>query len=308
MPPGYWTSHNRIHRGGLAAGLAGACLLWLVFGAAAQAEGLRSPIRAALLPSGRLLVTDHDLNAVVVWDARRGRMKRLIGIPGRPVGIAFGWNRLFVGNEATGSVEVYNRRGRLLYLLGGEAGLVSRPTDIAVDSEQGLVFVSDVKGRRVSVFDYRGPLLNVIPAPGAPPLHQPTGLAVDPARGEVLVSDFGKPGMFAMQAWLRIYDYHGHYRGGISGGAVRGQFFSRPQGLAVDEEGRIYLVDSLRGQVLVFDRDTLQGVAVIGAPGMARGQSLLPLDAVINHRKDFLYVTNNRNRRVEVFAGKGLVP
>ena len=39
-------------------------------------------------------------------------------------------------------------------------------------------------------------------------------------------------------------------------------------GLAVNGLGQVFVADALLGQVLVFDRDTLQGVkAIVGVPG-----------------------------------------
>ena len=84
--------------------------------------------------------------------------------------------------------------------------------------------------------------------------------------------------------------------------------FSRPQGLAVNEQGHVYVVDSVRGQVLVFDRDTQQGVTIIGSLGPGPGQLQLPLDIIIDGASKDLHVTSNRNRRIEVFNGMGMLP
>jgi DNA-binding beta-propeller fold protein YncE len=293
---------------GIAAGLA----VWLAFTTLAAAQPrhqLRSPNRIALLPSGQLAVSDHRLKGVAIWHPRRAKMFRLVDVPGRAMGLAAGWGRLFVGNAMTASVDVFTPSGQLRYLLGSGDGQVGRPSDIAVDIDEGLVFVSDSKGSQVLVFDYRGPLANTIPSPGQVPLFKPTGVAVDPARQEVLVSDYGTAGWFSSKAYLKIYDYAGNHRATLHGSRVDPEFrFSRPQGIAVNGQGLIYLVDSLRGQVLVFDRDTLQGVEVIGELGRLHGQLKLPLDAAINLRTGDLYVSDNHNARIEVFAGKGKLP
>ncbi len=274
-----------------------------VFGA----EGLRAPVRAALMPSGNLLVTDIRLYAVAEWNPHRDRVEWAFDIGGKPVGVAWGWGKIFVGNDTTQSVEVYTRGGRFKYTLG-EKGQVGRPSDIAVDSKRNLVFVSDAKGGRVLVYDRRGKLLRTLPAQGQTPLYEPTGLTVDPARKELLVSDFGKASFFSMDAWVKIYDYDGNYLAGIRGKGGETYGFSRPEGLAVNKQGLIYLVDSLRSVVLVFDRVTLQGIAVLGEAGMNPGQLLLPVDVVIAEKSDDLYVTNNRHMRVEIFEGMGVLP
>lgn len=278
----------------------------------AKAESLGSPVRLAVMPSGHVLFTDHSGNRVVEWDPAKNKVVRTIDIIGRPTGIAWGSGKIYVGNEITQSVEVYSRTGKLLSVLGGAPGLVSYPNDIAIDNEAELVFVVDTNAKRVQVygsFDSGGALLRTLPAPGAEPLHRPASLTVDPARREVLVSDFGELGTFSAKARVNIYDYDGNYLGQISGRSqVQEYRFSAPQGLTVNHQGLVYLVDSMRGQVLVFDPMTLKGVATIGEAGRAPGNLLFPLDVDISGKTSDVYVTNHRLGRVEVFIGMGSSP
>lgn len=280
--------------------------------AVAKAESPRLPIRVAVTSSGHVLITDHYGSRVVEWDPAKNKVKRSIDVLGMATGLAWGSGKIYVGNETTQSVEVYSRTGKLLSVLGGAPGLVSRPNDIAVDSDAGLVFVVDAQTRLVQVYssyDSGGALLYTIPAAGAEPLHRPTSLTVDPARREVLVSDFGEFGSFGSKARVSIYDYDGSYLGGISTKAQVAEYrFSAPQGLTVNGLGQVYLVDSMRGQVLVFDRETLKGVATIGEAGRAPGNLLFPLDVEIDGKTSDVYVTNYRLGRVEVFIGMGVSP
>lgn len=277
------------------------------------AQDYASPTRIAHgATTGEILVSDSSLQAILSNATdKKGRLVT-ISVPGRPVSVAYGWEKYYVGNESTQTVDVVNRKGRRLYTLGGKDFLIQRPSDIAVDIDQELVFVTDPINSRVLVFHSDGTLLSTLPATGQPPLYMPTGIAVDPIRGEVLVSDFGSGG----EATINIYDYNGSLLATIFGNAGCGWFscstgpgnFSRPQGLTVNDQGLIYVVDSFRGQVLVFDRETLQGIEVIGVQGTDSGELFLPLDVLIDAQSKDLYVTNNRNRRVEVFSGKGLLP
>jgi DNA-binding beta-propeller fold protein YncE len=277
----------------------------------AQAQDFASPTRIAHgVAAGEILVSDWRLQAIVSWKPEANRKPRTIPVPGRPVSVAYGWDRYFVGNESTWTVDVIDKKGRLLYTLGNDF-LIQRPSDIAVDIEQELVFVTDPMQARVLVFHRDGDLLNTLPAAGQPSLYGPTGIAIDPVRSEVLVSDFNLTG----DGTIRIYDYSGVQLARINGNAGCGWFvcntgpgnFSRPQGLTVNEQGLIYVVDSVRGQVLVFDRETLKGIEVIGVQGSGPDDLLLPLDVLIEPKSKDLYVTSNRNRRVQVFSGKGLL-
>ena len=286
--------------------------LWLASSEAAQTQNhfFPSPTRIAQGEAGELLIADSKSRIVVSWQPGRNKKPKVFDVPGRPVSIAAGWNKLFVGNERTQTVDVLNRKnGRLLYTLGGNGLYIQRPSDIAVDIEQGLVFVSDPTTSRVLVFDQGGTLVRTLPALGQKELIKPTGVFVDTVRGEVLVSDFEAAGnWFSAAGGVLIYDYQGNHLATLSGNRSDGFEFSRPQGLAVNGQGQIYLVDSFRGQVLVFDRNTLQGVTTIGQPGHGPGELMLPLDVVIDATTNDVYVTNNRNRRIELFSGKGALP
>ena len=94
----------------------------------------------------------------------------------------------------------------------------------------------------------------------------------------------------------------------ISGKAgMMGNRFSKPQGLAVDDAGHIFLVDCWLGYVLVIDRASGGTLKTLGAYGTDPGQLALPLDVVVDLRSKDVAVTNNRPRRIEVFPKGGVV-
>ncbi len=112
-------------------------------------------------------------------------------------------------------------------------------------------------------------------------------------------------------ARVQIFDYAGNHLKSISGKAgMTKKRFSRPQGLAVDGQGHIFLVDCLIGRVLVLDRNTGATIKSLGTYGRsgAPGEMALPLDVVIDSRTKNVFVTNNRLGRIEVFVKGGLVP
>jgi tripartite motif-containing protein 2/3/tripartite motif-containing protein 71 len=304
--------------------LAGA--LGMVAEAAPPAErlDLQGPMRLALVPGGDIVISDTRGRRVFWLHGPNLRVESILVIkdpareePDRPFGVAWGADRLFVGNDTTGDVEVYapgkkrswTKTGRL----GDADGLVPNPSDIAVDEELGLVFVVSTGKQTVMVFDIAGPLVDTIAGPGTAPenLIRPMGIALDTADQRVLVSDYDDPSTSPVKpARVQIYDYYGSYLGSISGDpdeAEEGFAFFRPQGLAVDGLGHIFLVDSIASQILVFD-DTFVGVATVGGKGSGPGQLSLPMDLVLDPKTRDLLVTDNLNRRVEVFENGGLVP
>lgn len=268
---------------------------------------LSSPTRLAPGPlPGTLAVADYTRRVIVLLDSEGLSARREIACGGRPSAVASLAPWLYVGDEASGTVAAYNPAGEHVFDFEGTVG---RPADMVASREQRLVFVADAAAAEVKVFSDRGSLLYSFGGAdqAGAGLIRPTGIAYDPDRREVLVSDFGKPES-GISARMQIYSQLGEHRATLSEAGQDPAFrFSRPQGLAV-ADGRIYLVDSLLGQVLVFDRDTLKGLEVLGSYGSEEGELLLPLDVVREPSSGRLFVTSNRTGRIEIFADEGAVP
>ena len=267
--------------------------------------GLQSPVRIALTPRGGLLVSDSRLDMVVTVDPATGQPTGAMSLNGKPLAVGMLGARIFVGNATTQRIEVYNHKGQFWYAFGVP---VAYPTDLAIDTTRNLVFAVDALDRDVKVFDLKGTLQQVIAGPGADgaaQLHVPTGIAVDAERQEVLVSDYPDP-VTGGNAAVRIYDYQGTLLQVLSPGRCGSMGcsggFSRPQGIALDGQGRIYLADAFLAQVLVYDRTTLALLKTLGGRDAGPPQLRIPLDLVVSAGGDVL-VTSNRTGSVAVFPG-----
>jgi DNA-binding beta-propeller fold protein YncE len=275
-------------------------------------QTLDSPARLAVTADGALLVSDTRLGMIVGVDPVTLQAGMGFKVEGGPLAVGATRKAIFVGNLSRRTVEIYDaRKGRLKGNFG--PGAVGKPTDLAVDESARLVFVLDAEAMDVKVFDLRGRHQVTISGPGQAEaqLMHPMGIAVDPLRGEVLVSMYGDYGAFGNVASVKIFDYDGNYIATISGAGKCGMLgcsggFSTPQGLAVDGQGRIYLTDVLQAQVQVYDRSTLELVATLGGrdvyPRLRK-----PLDAAMG-REGELFVTSNKTRAVEVFYNAGGQP
>lgn len=263
---------------------------------------LLSPVRIAAMDNGPLLVSDYTAGSVCMVNRNTLMVLRCFAVSGRPSGVAWSHDRIYVGSEAAGTVEAYNPGGRLLFRFGTE-GSVKAPGGIAVDGGSGMIFVADGFEKNVKVFDRDGlPLYTIAgDAAGSGQMVNPIEVAVDPMRRELLVSDYGNPAD-AFPARIRIYDLAGNFITALSG--KRGGF-SRPQGLSVKGE-LIFVADGMLGQVLVFDRTTLARVGTLGSFGTGPGQLMLPLDVLADPASEDVFVTNNRMGRVERFEKGGL--
>ncbi len=273
---------------------------------------LESPVRITSGRHGRVLVSDFLAQTLVEFRLKGTELYRRgeLALDGPPLGVAFVTNQIFIGDAATGSVDVYRANGKWLYALGGP-GAFTDPTDIAADAHRDLVFVLDGRGRAIHVFDVKARAsLRTISGPGLGEydLQNPTAIAVDPRRREVLVSDYGEPTVRTAPPRIKIFSYDGAPLAAISGKqGMLGQRFSRPQGLAVDGAGHIFMVEAVAGEVQVLDRESGELVTTLGSFGTRPGELWLPLDIVLDENRNVL-VTNNRPGRIEVYAGGGAIP
>ncbi len=285
------------------------------------AAALASPMRIAEGPPGQVLVSDSRTDAIVGLDQSTRTPLWSFGVDGTPMGVGFAADLVLVGNASKHVVQVFRMKGartapelEWLYDLGFPSpegpGNIQTPSDMEVDKDARLAFVLDSGEHRVKVFSLSGDALYDFPQPDSPTrLLSPTAIAIDPVRQEVLVSDYGDPnGYFraTVAARIMVFTYSGDFVTMIDGGTVTSDFqFARPQGLAVDSHGRVFVAESLRGEVFGFDRTTGEPVKKIGSFGNGPGELMLPMDLFIERRSGDMLVTNNMLGRIEFFRAAG---
>jgi len=266
--------------------------------------GLVTPNRIAVTPIGNLLVADPRTESIVYVLAGPLQPTASLELGYRPAGVAILGNRIYVGNGATGAIDVYASKDGSFVTTFGAADL-SMPSDLAADEDAGLLFVSDVRAGRVFVYDASGTLVNEISSKGTgtDQLFAAQGLALDTANSQVLVSDWGDFGNnSAATAYVKIFAYDGTYVDAISGAGNCGMMgcsggFSRP-GSPLVVNGKVYVPDVILAQVLAFDRTTKALSATLGGrPGLR-----LPTDVVLLGDAD-LFVTSTRNGVIVPFPG-----
>ena len=273
----------------------------------APPASLVSPLRLAVAPGARaILASDPQSDLVVELDAASLTPLGAARPRGKPLAVGMAGGRVFVGNATTRTIDVLHRNGRRAYSFGRDA--VGYPSDLDVDANRGLLFVVDGLARDVKVFTLDGSLLRAMGGGGT--FQAPIAIAVDTARREVLVSDYGNPDG-GVAAAVKIHAYDGRYLTEISGRGRCGSLgcsggFSRPQGLTV-AGGRVFLADGLLAAVLVFDRATLSPVGTLGGRSLGPPYLRLPTDVVVGRHGD-LFVASSLTGRVEVFRGAAAVP
>jgi DNA-binding beta-propeller fold protein YncE len=259
---------------------------------------LQSPVRIAADNLGRTYVTDSSAGRVFVRDDH-GRLTFVKqGLAG-PLGIAVNNSSglIYLGEEKTGSVTVFDAGWRRLGKLGNGNGEFVMPNHIAVDPENGDVYVADSGANQVRVFPFGQSSGYSFGGPGESDgtFNFPTGIFVGTA-GEVFVADqnndrvqvFDRGG----QKFLRCFGK----KGGMLGGALLG----RIQGITGDAQGRVYIADTFQGNVVVFDAQGAK-ISTIGGFGDGLGELQNPAGLTID-RFNRLLVSSIGNSRVEVFG------
>ncbi|MBF0133657.1 MAG: 6-bladed beta-propeller [Magnetococcales bacterium] len=214
----------------------------------------------------------------------------------------------------------------------------SAPAGIAAGAN-GDIFVADSALAVVARLDSHGvPLAEI----GRGQLKRPVGLAYDPAKEILYVSDawdddikmfdatgtlvhviagkteedqllnspthlaFAKNRLYVsdtLNAQVLVLDPDGNL---VSTVGQRGNFvgnLTRPKGVAVDGEGHLYIVESFHDHLLVFDRNG-QFLLPIGGTGSGKGQFFLP-SGVWTDAAGRVFVADMFNGRVVVFQFLG---
>lgn len=262
---------------------------------------LQRPVAGAADDSGRIYVTDASRQAVFVFDEKAGELlvwDRAQGLTGfaSPVGVASGPNgQLYVADAELGFVARLDRSGNPVGAIG--KGVLKRPSGLARDPEQKLLYVADTYAHDVKVFDDEGRLVQLIGRRGesSGEFNYPTHVAF--ARGELYVTDTLNSRVQVFAAGGEVLDRKFGARGLYVGNLVR------PKGVAVDNEGHVYVVESYYDHLLVFDRQG-EYLLPIGGTGQETGRFFLPAGVWVDGRNR-VYVADMFNGRVMVFQFLG---
>jgi DNA-binding beta-propeller fold protein YncE len=257
--------------------------------------GAHGPGRVAVDAEGRFYITDPEQSRVIVTDAN-GQNTVVLEHCGYPSAIAVGpYGRIYLGDALAHAVWVLDPQGQFLYSLGSGEGEFGWPNDIEVDPVSGRVYVVDGPSQVVRAYDSTGAhLFNITGekdidgdgVPDTPPLLFPTGVAVDPSGLFVAISDHNA---WPEELRVRLFDVNGNPS---VGWILDFDDLVRPVGLAMDDQGNIYVADSFLSKVFVFNLDgDLTHEA--GKYGSAPGRLKVPTDAALDPYGRLVVVSYN---------------
>ena len=269
---------------------------------APDASRLKSPGKMAVNRSGSIFVVDAYKNRVQKFD-NHGELQDTIKIS-RPSAVAAASDGpVYIGSHDTYSVAIV-KNSEVTGYLGDAKNEFLSISDIAVDTGEGDVYVVDTRANAVKVYTAAGAVKGKMGGFTAP-------VAVAVTAGEVIVLDAPLvpcpttimvkgtlvpcPECTGMCSGSRltVLDKNGTpVRSTTESQAQNGNMI-RPTGLAADSHGNIYVSDTIRKAILVYDRN----LSFVG--DMESGQDDLhqPLSLTLSG-DDSLYVSEGGARSI----------
>ena len=275
----------------------GTSLKNLVYG---KEEGkLMRPVAVAAARDGRIAIADTSCRCVHFYIPSSQKYSQLSKVDSEdmvsPVGVAFDdESRLYVSDSALAKVFVFDSQGVYLFAIetAGERRL-KRPTGIAFNSDNKILYVIDTLSHKVDAFDKNGLLLFSFGdrANGNGQFNFPTHIFWS-LPGRIYVTD-------AMNFRIQIFDSSGRFLTAFGHQGDGSGDFAVPKGVAADKDSVIYVVDSLFDNVQLFNENG-GFLLTLGSRGNMPGEFWLPSGIFIDAH-DKLYVCDSFNKRIQIF-------
>jgi sugar lactone lactonase YvrE len=244
--------------------------------------------------------------------AKQGWMDRLAGtVPqsdgggkvlfqlAQPYGIAVdSKGKVYVADSKVGAIFIFNTETRDVEMIKNKVDAhFDRIIGLAMDDDDRL-FVSDPGLRHVLVFDKNHKAVDVI----TEAMVEPSGLAIDVQNRLLYVSDI-------KQDQILVYDADSFKlkrkmgTGGKEHTLTTPGDFAKPSGVAVDQEGNLYVADTLNDRIEVFDADGVF-IRTWGKNGDGPGYFARPKGVTIDS-DGHVWVADGMQDRVQVFTAEG---
>jgi sugar lactone lactonase YvrE len=206
-------------------------------------------------------------------------------------------NNLYIADQKVGAIFVFNTETRDLEMIKNkEHAHFVRIIGLAMDDGDRL-FVSDPGLRHILVFDANHKATDVI----TEGLVEPGNLALDRENRLLYVSD-------VTLDQVLVYDADSFKLKRKMGTAGKNHElttpgdFAKPTGLAVDQEGNLYVCDTLNDRIEVFDADG-KFISTYGKNGDGPGRFARPKGIAID-LDGHIWVADGMQDRVQVFNGQ----
>jgi sugar lactone lactonase YvrE len=259
---------------------------------------LAQPYGMAVDSKGQLYVSDTKVGAIFIFNTetryaeliKNGQHAHFVRI----IGLAMDDNdRLFVADPGLRHVLVLNAKHETEEVI---TDAMAEPSMLAIDTNNRLLYVSDVKLDQVLVYDADTFKLlrkmgtaghnHELTAPGD--FAKPTGVAVD-TDGNLYVCD-------TLNNRIEIFDADGRFIKTFGKSGDGPGYFARPKGIAIDADGNIWVADGMQDRVQVFNQDN-QLLITFGGHGLLPGQFQSLVNVISDSKR-------NRIFTAEIFPGR----
>jgi len=217
----------------------------------------------------------------------------------QPYGIAVdSKGSLYIADQKVGAIFIFNTENRSVDMIKNSVHAhFVRIVGLAMDDNDRL-FVSDPGVRHVLIFNKDHKPEDVI----TEGLVSPGGLALDTQNRLLYVADAELDQVLVYDADtlkpLRKMGTAGHKHELTSPGD-----FSKPAGLAVDQEGNLYVADTWNNRIEIFDADG-NFISTFGKAGDGPGYFSRPKGVAIDS-DGHVWVADGMQDRVQVFTKEG---
>lgn len=251
----------------------------------------------------------------------------------RPYGIFARYDKIAVADIVLRRVLLFDLGLKRLKIIGVE-GAIQMPSSVALD-RSGTIYVSDVQGGKVIVYDPNGKYKTAFLLKNS----RPAAITLDEERARLYVADtaghrivvFGLDGkmLFDFGGWgkekgrfnhpidvaldragniyvldarnfrVQIFDPNGTFITAFGAVGNSPGFFANPKGIEVDTDGHIYVTDAAFSNFQVFNKEG-HPLIYIGSLGPGHGEMHLPAGISIDEN-DRIYIADQLNSRVQVF-------
>lgn len=202
---------------------------------------------------GQIYVADLYNGNVSIFSPD-GKFLKYLGAKGnfdRPAGLAFDAGKIYVTDVGKNSVSVYSMDGEKL-LSFGKAG--KGPGELAspncVTHVNGKIYVTDTGNDRVEVFDDQGKFLSLIDGKTAAKsfssIINPRGIVVD-GNGTIYV-------VSSLTSKVQMFNQKGEAILSFGEGGTDDGQFQLPNGLTLDDQGRLYVTDTVGARIVIFSK------------------------------------------------------
>ncbi len=225
--------------------------------------------------------------------------KRVTDSLSQPMGVipSRDGKRLYVTDYARPGVYVFDFENRRMSFLGAKGPGFTDPVGVALDDRENI-YVVDSTPRMIRVFDPGGRFLRNITHET---LERPTGIAIDARRGRIYVADSAH--ISSGNHVIRVFDLEGNYLREFGGqGSEAGRFLS-PTYLALDEQGNLYVADTMNARVQAFDPEG-RHIKTFGERGDTFGMFDKPKGVAVDTFGN-LYVVDSSWSNVQIFNPRG---